>query len=284
MVFKEKKDSIIDQAWGDLYQRLERDGLIPGENKPKYIFWQTASFQRVAVVAVLLVSILSGLFLIRRVDVSHKEFLVLHNEANAPALATMLEDGSVVYLSGRTSLRYPNQFDADKREVILQGEAFFEVSKQAERPFFIETDLTTIEVVGTSFNVKSNDRSSFLLSVRDGEVRVKLKDRQQTVSVKAGEAALFDTERFELVKTNAYPYGEYLKRIHFKDERLGNVAQIINMNSDSIRLEVSPELENRLLTVTLSGNRPSVMAEFICLALNLQYTQDGNIVYISQKE
>ncbi|MDR0347963.1 MAG: FecR domain-containing protein [Tannerella sp.] len=284
MVFREEKGSITDQAWERLYQRLGRDGLLPEENISEYMFWQTASFRRVAVVAVLLAGIFAGLFLMRRTDASDKAYLVLHNEANAPVLATMLEDGSVVYLSGQTSLRYPDRFADDKREVILQGEAFFEVSKQAERPFFIDTDLATIEVVGTAFNVKSSDRSSLLLSVRNGAVRVKLKERQQTVAVKAGEAVLFDSERFELIKTSAHPSDAYLNRIHFKDERLGNVARIINMNSDSVRLEVSPELENRLLTVTLSGNRPSVMAEFICLALNLQYTQEGKTVYISQKE
>lgn len=284
MVFKEKEDIIADRAWEHLYKRLDQDGLLPGEKEGRRVLWQTASFQRVAVFAVLLISILSGLFLMRRGDVSGRELLVLHNEANAPALATMLEDGSVVYLSGQTSLHYPDQFAEDKREVILQGEAFFDVSRQVERPFFIDTDLATIEVVGTAFNVKSNDRSSFLLSVRDGEVRVKLKDKQQTISVKAGEAALFDSKRFELIKTRANQYGEYLKQIHFKDERLGNVAHIINMNSDSIHLEVSPLLEDRLLTVTLTGNRPSVMAEIICLALNLQYTQQHNIIYIAQKE
>ena len=283
MVFKEKEDIIIDQAWNHLYQRLDQDGLLHGGNKEKRIFWRTASFQKVAVIAVLLVGVFSGLFLMRHMSASKKDFLVLHNDVNAPTLATMLEDGSVVYLSGQTLLRFPDRFADDKREVVLQGEAFFEVSKQTERPFFIDTDLATIEVVGTAFNVKSYDRSSFLLSVRDGEVRVKLKNRQQTVSVKAGEAALFNSEQLVLTKSEAH-FDEYLNRIHFKDERLGNVAHILNMNSDSIRLVVPPTLEDRLLTVTLSGNRPSVMAEYICLALNLQYVQEGNIVYISQKE
>ncbi|MDR2919049.1 MAG: FecR family protein [Tannerella sp.] len=283
MVFREKEDIVTDQAWGHLYERLENDGLLPGDGRVKQLFWQTATFKWAAAVAVVL-CVLSGWYMMRYTDAPSKDLLVLHNEANAPTLAKMLEDGSVVYLSEQTSLRYPDRFADNKREVILDGEAFFEVSKNAERPFLINTDLATIEVVGTSFNVKSNDPSSFLLSVRDGEVRVTLKRQQQVVSVKAGETALFDSDQLQLLKTGAHRFDEYIKRIHFKDERLDNIARIINMNSDSLQLSIAPGLEGRLLTFTTSGSSPSTAAELISLALHLQYSQQENTIYISQRE
>ena len=74
-------------------------------------------------------------------------------------MVTTLEDGSVVYLAGNTSLKFPEHFSSDRREVSLQGNALFDVAGNHKRPFIIETEDTRIEVLGTAFNVKSNDSS-----------------------------------------------------------------------------------------------------------------------------
>lgn len=283
MVSKEKED-VVDLAWRHLHNRLEEDGLLSGRNQSKRFFRQTISFKWMVAAVILLLGVLSGLYMMRSKGVLADDLLVLHNQTHASTLATMLEDGSVVYLSGQTSLHYPDRFADHRREVMLQGEAFFEISKQAERPFIIDTDVATVEVVGTSFSVKSGGHSSFLLSVRDGMVRVALKQKQQIVSVRAGETVLLDSDRLEVIKTSGDRFDKYVRRIHFKDERLENITRIVNMHSDSLQLEVAPGLEGRSLTFTTPENDPAIIAELICLALNLEYSQQENIIYISQQE
>jgi ferric-dicitrate binding protein FerR (iron transport regulator) len=294
MIIRRKEDIVTDIAWDRLYERLKQDGALTGklvagtaEKTTATIFWKSASFIRVAAatVAVLLTGVFSTLYMVNRANAPERKLLVLHNEANAPTLATILHDGSVVYLSEQTSLTYPDKFDEKKREVTLNGEAFFEINKNDGCPFFIDTDPATIEVTGTAFNVKSNDLSSFSLSVCDGEVRVSLKIRQQTVSVKAGETVFLDAGRQQLSKTNNHRGVGRFRRIHFKDERLGNIVSIINAHSDSIRLKIDLELENRLLTMPVSfeNNLPET-AEIICMVLNLQYSQKDGMIYISKKE
>ena len=59
-------------------------------------------------------------------------------------LVTTLEDGSVVYLAQESTLKYPEHFATDKREVNLQGEAFFDVAKKHEQTFLIETEKVQI--------------------------------------------------------------------------------------------------------------------------------------------
>ncbi|MDR1524503.1 MAG: FecR domain-containing protein [Tannerella sp.] len=286
---------MADRAWERLYKRFERDGLLPDANVPGSALWSAASRAEerhtvkfstwAAAIAVLLAGVFSALYITGRTQAPEKELLVLHNEANALTLATMLQDGSVVYLSEQTSLKYPDKFAEDRREVILNGEAFFEINRNDGCPFVINTGPATVEVTGTAFNVRSKDASSFLLSVRDGEVRVSLKKRQQTVSVKAGETVFLDAERQRLSKTDRRQPDGNFGRIHFKDEHLGNIVTIINTHSDSIRIQIDPELENRSLTipVTLGNNLPEI-AEIICLVLNLRRSQDENIIYISKKE
>lgn len=289
---KEQKEIVINQAWERLHQKLENDGLLSGKSehfhladkqtlpKHEHSIRKTTNLRRLYIAAVLAACIFSGWFFTRNNNLPEKELLVLHNEANAPALATMLEDGSVVYLSEQATLKYPDHFVGDKRVVILQGEAFFDVKKQSGRPFFIETNLAQIEVVGTSFLIKSDDKFSFLLSVQEGEVQVTRHNRQQTLAVKAGETILFDQEQLQLIR-NTTRFDDYFKRIHFKDESLYNVASILNMHSDSVKILVDPEIETRLLTFTLPEKRNiSEIAGLICQALNLQYSQQDHQIYI----
>ena len=82
-----------------------------------------------------------------------------------------LADGSVVYLNQQASFSYPQTFEPDKREVRLEGEAFFEVAKDAQRPFIINTTHADIRVLGTSFNINT-DADQTEVSVTTGKVSV----------------------------------------------------------------------------------------------------------------
>jgi Fe2+-dicitrate sensor, membrane component len=279
---KEQNNTTVDQAWNRLHQWLEQDGLLPEANGDKQKTLSGIVFKSLSAAAVLAVCIFLGWYF-TRLQVYDKELLILYNEANAPTLATMLEDGSVVYLSEETLLSFPDRFANDKREVVLQGEAFFNIKKQVERPFFIETDLARIEVTGTSFNVKSHTGDVFLLSVKEGEVCVTQKNRRQVLSVKAGETVLFDSEQLQLAK-NTIEFDDYFKQIHFKDENLKNVVNIINMHADATFIKIDPKVETRTLTFTFSKNKNiEEIAEVICLALDLQHAQQDNTIYISEK-
>jgi ferric-dicitrate binding protein FerR (iron transport regulator) len=68
---------------------------------------------------------------------------------------TLLADGTVVWLNGESKLYYENDFTGSTREVTLEGEAFFDVVKQKDRPFIVHTSGIDIKVLGTAFNVKS---------------------------------------------------------------------------------------------------------------------------------
>jgi len=68
--------------------------------------------------------------------------------------------------------------------------------------------------------------------------------------------------------------------MHFKDERLEDVINVINRKSDGLQLEITPELGKRLITATFSENSPDSMAQLICIALNLKFSQQQNTIRI----
>ncbi|SEJ60801.1 protein of unknown function [Cyclobacterium xiamenense] len=93
------------------------------------------------------------------------------NPAGIKSLIT-LSDGSKVYLNAGSSLHYPKQFSAEKREVQLTGEAFFDIQSEADRPFIVSTGSTQIKVLGTSFNVNQGEDGKLAVALVSGKVRV----------------------------------------------------------------------------------------------------------------
>lgn len=83
-----------------------------------------------------------------------------------------LQDGTVVYLHVNSSIQFPEEFEASSRRVILDGEAFFEVVSDKERPFTVESQGIKTRVLGTSFNVKSTAGNEVEVTVRTGKVAV----------------------------------------------------------------------------------------------------------------
>lgn len=280
MIEAERNKKKTDRAWNTLYQRLNEEGLL--SSRPTSPFKSLAWKRGVATAAVALLCLLvSVAYLNRPGQDANPNLLTRQNSETATTLVTTLEDGSVVYLAGNTSLKFPNHFPSDRREVSLQGNALFDITGNRKRPFVIETEDTRIEVLGTAFNVKSNGNSPFELSVQRGEVKVTLKKNRQDIHVKAGETVTLLSQKLQLSMTlDPTLFDRYTERIRFKDEKLGNILRVINLQNPDIRLETTPELWNRTLTVTFSNNTPEAMAELICLALNLKKTQQDNTILL----
>jgi len=94
------------------------------------------------------------------------------NNTNAPLLVT-LKDGSKITLAPESKLQYPENFLGDRREVYLTGEAFFDISKDANRPFFVYANELVTKVLGTSFTIKAyKTAKEVTVEVKTGRVSV----------------------------------------------------------------------------------------------------------------
>lgn len=84
-----------------------------------------------------------------------------------------LPDGTQVWLNKNSKLEYPKAFDGNERQVYLQGEAFFEVVPNPEKPFIVKSDKVSTRVLGTSFDVKAyKGDETASVSVATGKVEV----------------------------------------------------------------------------------------------------------------
>jgi ferric-dicitrate binding protein FerR (iron transport regulator) len=118
-------------------------------------------------------------------------------------LTVHLEDGTLVKLNSGSRLKYPERFN-DSRNVILEGEAYFEVEKDPERPFIVTTrDMETM-VLGTSFNVKENIlKGKVEIGVLSGKVAVRAKamDSNNCIELVPNQMAVYTVASKSLVNS-----------------------------------------------------------------------------------
>lgn len=92
-----------------------------------------------------------------------------------------LADGTNVMLNAESELTFPSEFDTDRREVFLKGEAFFQVTHNEKAPFIVHTDQLDVQVLGTTFNVSGyNNENMLKVTLVEGSIRI----HQQGDSVK----------------------------------------------------------------------------------------------------
>ncbi len=117
----------------------------------------------------------------------------------------LLSDGSKIILARNSRLTYDETFNDSKREVHLEGEAFFEVKRDAAKPFVVHTGDLVTEVLGTSFRIRQNSRGkSVEVSVREGRVSVYAEDKQSErehhgVIITQNQRVLFDAATRHIV-------------------------------------------------------------------------------------
>jgi hypothetical protein len=110
--------------------------------------------------------------------------------AKGETYSVRLSDGTMVWLNSGSSLRFPVVFSGRQRTVEISGEAYFEVTKDVNRPFRVKglNDDFETEVLGTAFNVNSySDEATLKVTLLEGSVRVRKKD--QSVLLKSGQQA-----------------------------------------------------------------------------------------------
>lgn len=105
-----------------------------------------------------------------------------------------LPDGTGVWLNAASSITYPTAFVGAKREVSVKGEAYFEVAKDASKPFFVDVNgHSTIEVLGTDFNVNAYENEDIIsTTLLQGMVKV-TSDKGHQVTLKPGQQMLIDS-------------------------------------------------------------------------------------------
>ena len=177
MVFKQKnfsKTEITDLWNGIKAQTVEESQKTKYAGRERHI--SSWSFLKVAAVLIPFIVATVLLLFYRKAPIENIETVFEKIEKYNPQgqkLTVFLSDGSKVKLNAESRLTYTKPFDDEKRVVYLEGEAFFEVAADPEKPFIVRTSELETRVLGTSFNVKAYPEDGRIdVAVKSGKVSV----------------------------------------------------------------------------------------------------------------
>ena len=149
-----------------------------------------------------------------------------------------LSDGTKVWLNAETILKYPVTFSKKAREIFMEGEAFFEVAKNADCPFIVHTSALKVNVLGTSFNIRAYpDEKVSTTTLVSGRVSLIESDNHKEYNLTPNDQAIVSDQETVIQKVNVNQFTAWKNgRILFEENTL---EEIFNDLSRWYNIEIS---------------------------------------------
>ena len=179
-------EAVIERAWQTLEARIDRKrAWIPFRRVLRY-----------AAILALIVGSALGYWAVRSDSKDYLSITVANGES---VKRIWLRDSSEVWLKGGATLRIPKAFTAENRSVSVSGEAFFSVKKDSLSPFLVEANEAYIKVLGTEFNVRTDEaRHTLEATLLSGHVVLQDKDQETILDMQPGEQVTYNTDKREV--------------------------------------------------------------------------------------
>jgi ferric-dicitrate binding protein FerR (iron transport regulator) len=208
-----------------------------------------------------------------------------------------LPDGSSVMLNSGSTLELAEGFNSNRREVMLDGEAFFEVTHMPDKPFVIKTKYLGIRVLGTVFNVKAyNDDPFGEATLLEGSVEVTLlRENNRKIILKPQEKVSYTepaspvtpkTDQSTTIAAAEPAQATELSwtknRLAFSDANFRDVANTLERWFDVNILFNDDEVSSYRFTATFEKQTINEILDALRLSRPFEYRQDGNNIYIEK--
>jgi transmembrane sensor len=265
----------VNAAWDQLNRRIsDETTIIP--------LTPRRTFLRVAASLLLLVSM--GLVINWFFNKPSSSPLCL--KAGSAVTEEILPDGSKVFMRKNSEISYLVN-DEGQREVVLKGEAFFEVLHDEKKPFVVNVNEVMIKDIGTAFNVKDNlTGHSVEVLVESGEVLF-FAENNPGLRLLKGEKAIYDKTTKQFARAQVKPSENTMsyksKIFEFRETRLREVVSQLNeAYSCNIRL-ASESIGEQHLSVVFNNENPELIINIIAETLDLEVEKRGDSVLFKSK-
>ena len=262
----------VNKAWERFQNRLGAQN-----ESPKRLKYNRFSWMRIAASVILIAGLgVAAYFLVNKNN-EGKEMIA---QSGQNTLVDTLPDGSVITLNKKSTVTYPSKFKGNKRAIVLKGEAFFNVEPDKKKPFIVSVNDVQVTVVGTSFNIKSENGNTEVV-VESGIVQVTKSGK--TVELIAGEkiviAANDSNAAKEAVSDKLYNYYR-TKEFVCDDTPLWKLVQVLNEAYDANIVIGRKDLNDKKLTTTFNNESLDQVLEVIHLTFDITVIkkEDGQII------
>ena len=213
---------------------------------------------------------------------SGQEWVVKRADAGKMVLVN-LPDSSKIWLNSGSEIRFLNHFkDGKTRNVILNGEAYFDVSHDADHPFVVKSGELTTTVYGTSFNVRAySNEAEMSVAVNSGKVGVmSATDTGTVVMLLPNDKLVYAGRKFTKTVVEIEADGWINGDLIFDQTPLAEVFTTISRKFDvHIEADIAQYQDCRLTASFHNQPLPAVL-KTLKLAMNIQSTQKGQTIYL----
>jgi ferric-dicitrate binding protein FerR (iron transport regulator) len=234
--------------------------------------------QRIA--AIMIILIISSLFIYHLINTGRTpNRIVAVTCQTKKGNEIVLSDGSKIWLNKNSKCTYPENFKGKIRKVSLTGEAFFEIAKNPNKPFIIETDNADVTVLGTAFNINTNILQT-TISVTTGIVKVESKFSNECVTLlpeNMAKATKTNLQKSEITNLNYLSWKTGL--FVFKDTPLSIVVHDLNTFYDKQIALYRNDTEQRF-TARFDNSKQKDIIEILKLTYKLTIEENINIYEI----
>jgi len=278
-----EKEINVDKAWNSVYTRLNENGLKTN-NGPARMSFMRSTFMRVAAVALIVLSLGTTVVYLNNTGTFSKK-ITMATGNDQKNLHVALPDGSRIFLNRNTEFSYRANFGKHRRDVRLTGEAFFEISADASKPFIIDAGNAKVKVVGTSFNVITNNAESAVeVYVKTGKVMLSDNSGSQSMFLDPGFVGTMDSKiSGKTLNKNpnylAWNTGLLVYNGQKLDVVFNDLKRVYNMDI----VADDPGILDNTWTSPIDNQPQDTIIRLICASFNLGYTKDGSVYHLSKK-
>ena len=279
----DEKNISIDDAWNKVSSRIETEAAS-GFREPARLLSMRSILMRVAAAALILVGIgAATLYFVSSDSLSRK--IVVATGNNQVNYRVPLPDGSSIFMNRNSKLIYHSSFGRHNRNVALSGEAFFEIAPDASRPFIIDAGKASVKVVGTSFNVITNNTNSAVeVFVRTGKVMLTDNNGTNSMLLEPGYVGTMDSKLSEK-RLNSNP--NYLawqtRSLVYNGQTLDVVFRDLKRVYNMEIVADDPDILNETWTSPIDNQSQDTIIRLICVIFNLGYSKDGEVYHLLRK-
>ena len=278
-----KKEINVDNAWNKVYSRLNENDLIKSESPARTIFMRSV-LMRVAAVALILLSLGSAAIYINNSGYLSKKITAIAGNDQKNILVS-LPDGSKIYLNRNSEFSYRANFGKHGRDVKLTGEAFFEIAPDVSKPFIIDAGKAKVKVVGTSFNVITNNMESEVeVFVKTGKVLVSGNSGSQTIQLDPGFVGTMNSKTSgKTVNSNPNYLSWNTGLLVYTGQKLDVVFKDLKRVYNMDIVADDPLILENPWRSPIDNLPQETIIRLICTSFNLGYTKDGNVYHLTKK-
>ncbi|MGL5682012.1 MAG: FecR family protein [Marinifilaceae bacterium] len=193
-----------------------------------------------------------------------------------------LSDGTKVWLNSESNFHFPATFGRNERRVYLEGEAYFEVTKNENCPFIVETDSMAIKVLGTSFNVKAFTNETINTTLLTGKVMCYSANFQDSLLLTPNEQAFLSQGKLAKKIVDADLAKSWQEGLfHFSAMPIKDIAKQLTRWYNVEFIFEEPALENYLFTGRLNKNYTiNEVIAIVSSTTSLKFEQHNNYIKV----